>query len=59
MHGNLDKIREISMSMIINETVNHAIDYILQHINEDVSVDDVAAHCHFSKYYFRRLSGEL
>lgn len=47
------------MSMIINETVNHAIDYILQHINEDVSVDDVAAHCHFSKYYFRRLSGEL
>lgn len=46
------------MSMIINETVNHAIDYILQHINEEVSVDDVAAHCHFSKYYFSRMFKE-
>ncbi|MDE5908202.1 MAG: AraC family transcriptional regulator [Lachnospiraceae bacterium] len=44
--------------MISNEAVNHAIDYILQHLNEDVSVDDVAAQCHFSKYYFNRIFKE-
>lgn len=44
--------------MITNETVNHAIDYILQHINGELSVDDVAAHCHFSKYYFSRMFKE-
>lgn len=38
--------------------INHAIDYILQHINEELSVDDVAAHCHFSKYYFSRMFKE-
>lgn len=41
--------------MITNEVINHAIDYILQNINEDLSVDDVAAYCHFSKYYFSRM----
>lgn len=46
------------MLLITNETVNHAIDYILEHINEDLSVDDVAAHCHFSKYYFSRMFKE-
>ncbi len=44
--------------MISNEAVNHAIDYILQHLNEDLSVDDVAAQCHFSKYYFSRMFKE-
>ena len=43
------------MFTITNETINHAIDYILEHINEDLSVDDVAAHCHFSKYHFSRM----
>ena len=43
------------MLMIKNETINHAINYILQHINEELSVDDVAAHCHFSKYHFSRM----
>jgi len=46
------------MFMITNETINHAIDYILQHIHEELSVDDVAAHCHFSKYYFSRMFKE-
>ncbi|MDE7203347.1 MAG: AraC family transcriptional regulator [Lachnospiraceae bacterium] len=44
--------------MIKNETINHAIDYILQHINGELSVDDVAAHCHFSKYHFSRMFKE-
>lgn len=41
--------------MITNKAVNEAIDFILLHINEDLTVDDIAAHCHFSKYYFSRL----
>lgn len=48
----MDEIRE---PMITNEAVNHAIDYILQHTEEDVTLEDVADHCHFSKYYFSRL----
>jgi len=44
--------------MITNEIINHAIDYILQHINEELSVDDVADYCHFSKYYFSRMFKE-
>lgn len=40
---------------ITNETINHAIDYILLHINEELSLGDVAAYCHFSKYYFSRM----
>ena len=43
------------MFTITNETINHAIDFILEHINEDLSVDDVAVHCHFSKYHFSRM----
>ena len=46
------------MVTITNETVSHAIDYILQHIGEELSVEDVAAHCHFSKYHFSRMFKE-
>ena len=41
--------------MITNESVNQAIDYILRHMEEDVTLDDVAEYCYFSKYYFSRL----
>lgn len=41
--------------MIGKEVVNHGIDYILRHLDEEISIEDVAAHCHFSKYYFSRL----
>ena len=41
--------------MITNEIINRAIDYILQHINEELSIDDVAEYCHFSKFYFSRM----
>ena len=44
--------------MITNESVNQAIDYILRHMEEDVTLDDVAEYCHFSKYYFSRLFKE-
>ena len=41
--------------MITSEAVNRAIDYILEHLEENLSLERVAAHCHFSKYYFSRL----
>ena len=41
--------------MIANEAVNMAIDYILNHITENISAEEVAAHCHFSKHYFSRI----
>lgn len=41
--------------MITNEYINQAIDYILNHINETISVDDIASHCNFSRYYFSRM----
>lgn len=41
--------------MISNEAVNRAIAYILSHIAEDISVDEVARHIHFSKHNFSRM----
>lgn len=41
--------------MIKNELVSRSIDYIMQHLDEEISVEDVADHCHFSKYYFGRV----
>lgn len=41
--------------MIKNELVSRSIDYIMQHLDEEISVEDVADHCHLSKYYFSRV----
>lgn len=41
--------------MIKGKYINRAIDYILNNINEELSVEDIAAHCNFSKYYFSRM----
>lgn len=41
--------------MIRNELVNRSIDYIMQHLDEEISIEDVANYCHFSKYYFSRV----
>ena len=41
--------------MIANKYVNQAIDYILEHLGEELSIDAIASHCHFSKYYFSRM----
>lgn len=38
--------------MITNEYTNRAIDYILNHVNEKISVDEIASHCNFSRYTF-------
>ena len=41
--------------MITNEMINRSIDYIMQHLDEEITIEDVARHCHFSKYYFSRI----
>jgi len=41
--------------MITNELVVQSIDYIMRHLDEEISIEDVAKECHFSKYYFSRV----
>lgn len=41
--------------MITSEIVNKSIDYIMNHLDEEITVEDVAKHCHFSKFYFSRI----
>lgn len=38
--------------------VNESIDYIMQHLEEDLSLDGVAAHFFISKYHFSRIFKE-
>jgi len=44
--------------MIKSEAINRSISYIMDHLDEDISIDDVAACCHFSKYHFCRMFKE-
>lgn len=45
--------------MIIKKSlINKSIEYILQHIDEDISIEDVANYCNFSKYHFSRIFKE-
>ena len=44
--------------MIKNELVSRSIDYIMNHLDEEITIDDVANYCHFSKYYFSRVFKE-
>ncbi|MCG8482732.1 MAG: AraC family transcriptional regulator [Clostridia bacterium] len=38
-----------------NKAINCAIDYIRAHLEENLTVEDIAEQCHFSKFYFNRL----
>jgi len=40
---------------ITKTEINRAIDYIWQHMDDEIRLSDVAAHCNFSVYYFCRL----
>jgi len=35
-----------------------AIDYIKEHLDEELTVESISNHCHFSKYYFNRIFKE-
>lgn len=41
--------------MIRSEVINRGIDYIISHLNDDISIEDVAKHCNYSKFYFCRM----
>ena len=45
--------------MIKKELINQSIDYIVQHLGDSLSIEDVAEHFHFSKYYFCRSFKEI
>lgn len=40
--------------MIKTEVINQIIDYIIEHFDENLTVEEVASHFHFSKFYFSR-----
>ncbi|PKM48273.1 MAG: AraC family transcriptional regulator, partial [Firmicutes bacterium HGW-Firmicutes-6] len=33
-----------------NELVSKAIEYIVENLNEEIAIEDVADYCHLSKY---------
>ena len=39
--------------------INKAISYIFDHLDEDITVDDVARHCSYSKYHLTRCSKRI
>lgn len=41
--------------IIISILIKQSIDYIMQHIDEDISIGDVADYCNYSKYHFSRI----
>jgi AraC family transcriptional regulator len=41
--------------VIRNEYINRAIDYILNHLNKELSVEDIASYIGFSRFHFSRL----
>ena len=40
--------------MLLSGCAGQAVGYILEHIRENPTVDQVADYCHFSKFYFSR-----
>ena len=44
--------------LIRSDVINKAITYIFENLDEDITVDDVARHCSYSKYHLMRLFKE-
>ena len=51
-------MEEKNSNTIRNAVINKAINYIFNHIDEDITVDDVAKHCSYSKYHLMRMFKE-
>lgn len=39
----------------MNKIIVEAIDYIMKNLTEELTVEEIANHCHYSKYYFNRM----
>ena len=44
--------------VIHSAVINQAINYIFDHIDEEITVEDVASHCSYSRYHLMRLFKE-
>ncbi len=51
-------MEERESTTIRSTVINQAINYIFEHIDEEITVDDVAKHCSYSKYHLMRLFRE-
>ncbi len=51
-------MEEKDSNTIRNAVINKAINYIFENIDEDITVDDVARHCSYSKYHLMRMFKE-
>ena len=51
-------MKEKNDTTIHSAVINRAISYIFDHVDEDISVYDVAKHCSYSKYHLMRLFRE-
>lgn len=51
-------MEEKDSTTIRNAVINKAISYIFDHIDEEITVEDVARHCCYSKYHLMRMFKE-
>ena len=51
-------MKDKESTTIRSVVINKAINYIFEHIDEDITVDDVARHCSYSKYHLTRMFKE-
>lgn len=51
-------MNENDSAAIRNAVINKAINYIFDHLDEEITVDDVARHCCYSRYHLMRLFKE-
>ena len=51
-------MEEMESTTIRSAVINRAISYIFEHIEEDITVDDVARHCAYSKSHLTRMFKE-
>ena len=45
---------EKKQTVIRSAVINQAINFIFDHLDEEITVDDVARHCCYSKYHLMR-----
>ena len=51
-------MEEKESTPIRRAVINKAINYIFDHIEDDITVDEVARHCAYSKYHLTRMFKE-
>lgn len=47
-----------NLSVICDAVINQAMNFILEHLDQEITVDDVARHCGYSRYHLMRMFKE-